>query len=249
MLRINGKALLFTLALGLGASGCADNESSLFVEGVLDISSSDCVARPDASATFLSIGVLDLSLADGYVAAVQVGNQVTQQGNRDKLRTETSRIHLEGATGSVFTVDGQELDFEVIGTGFVHPAAGTDPGLAAMFVNIVTSEQIQTLRDAGPDAWGTMVVRFRVYGTTLGGKEIESGEYDFPISVCDGCLIQYPPAANSAPSGMPYECGLAAEDAEEVNVCYFGQDQRLNCTECAAVELICQFPSENPWYR
>jgi hypothetical protein len=250
MLRINGKALLITLALGLGASGCADNESSLFVEGILDISSSDCVARPDASATFLSIGVLDVGLADGYIAAVQVGNQVTQQGNRDKLRTETSRIHLEGATGSVFTVDGQELDFEVIGTGFVHPASGTDPGLAAMFVNIVTSQQIQTLRDAGPAAWGQMVVRFRVYGTTLGGKEIESGDYDFPISVCNGCLIEYPPSANSAPAGMPYECGGGDdENTEEANVCFLGQDQRISCTECSAVLDICRFEAQNPWYN
>jgi hypothetical protein len=244
MLRINGTALLFTLALGLGASGCADNESSLFIEGVLDTSSSDCVASPDASAEFISLGVLDTAFADGYVAAVQVGNQITQQGNREKLRTETSRIHLEGVTGSVFDVGGGEHEFEAIGTGFVHPAAGTEPGLAAMFVNLVNPDNIAAIAAAGQ---GQMVVRFRVFGTTLGGQEIESGDYDFPIIICEGCLIDYPIGANGA-MAPDYLCDQEAEDSQEVKVCYYGQDQRFPCTACSSVEEICRNPDVNPWY-
>lgn len=245
MLRINGTALLFTLALGLGASGCADNESSLFVEGVLAISATDCVARPDAAAEFLSLGVLDTAFADGYVAAVQVGNQITQQGNREKLRTETSRIHLQGVTGTVFDVTGGEHEFEAIGTGFVHPAAGTEPGLAAMFVTLVNPDNIDEIAAAGQ---GTMVIRFRVFGTTLGGKEIESGDFEFPIEICNGCLIDYPISANGA-MAPDYLCDLEAPESQEVRVCFYGQDQRFPCTACSAVNEMCRNPDLNPYYN
>jgi hypothetical protein len=247
MLRITRTALSTTLALAFSASGCADNESSLFIEGVLSLPSSDCVARPDPEAMFLSQGVLDYGFADGYVAAVQIGNQLTQQGNRDKLRTETSRIHLTGAKGTVYDVSGAGTDFEAIATGFVHPAAGTEPGLSAMFVNLVSSDGLAAIQGGGE---GTIVIRFRVYGTTLGGKDIESGDYDFPIFVCEGCLVDYPIEAldPDAPDGV-YYCGQTAESQVEEKVCYYGQDQRFPCTACTAVVDFCRDPLLNPWYQ
>jgi hypothetical protein len=247
MLRITRTALLTTLSLATSLYGCAENESTLFIEGVLALPASDCVARPDAEAEFTSQGVLDTLFAEGYVAAVQVGNQLTQQGNREKLRTETSRIHLEGATGTVFDVDGGAHDFEAIATGFVHPAAGTEPGLAAMFVNLINGDMMDTLAGMDP---GTIVVRFRVFGTTLGGQEIESGDYDYPIAVCNGCLIDYPIEALDTMNRMdgdPYLCGASADAGSEENVCFYGQDQRFPCTACATVDPVCRDPAQNPW--
>ncbi|HEX6275689.1 MAG TPA: hypothetical protein VFZ53_21760 [Polyangiaceae bacterium] len=239
-------ALLTTLSLAAGLSGCAENESSLFIEGVLSLPASDCVARPDAEAEFIPQGVLDVHFAEGYVAAVQVGNQLTQQGNREKLRTETSRLHLEGATGTVFDVDGGEHEFEAIATGFAHPAAGTEAGLAAMFVNLINGETMDAVAAAGP---GDIVVRFRVFGTTLGGKEIESGDYDYPIFLCDGCLVNYPADAlqSGLAPGEPYLCGAAADSGQEEKICFYGQDQRFSCSACATVDPICRDPTLNPW--
>jgi hypothetical protein len=242
MLRITRTVALSTLALGASLSGCADNESSLFVEGMLSLPASDCVARPDAEAEFLSQGVMDLEFTNSYVAAVQVGNQITEQGNREKLRTETSRMHLEGATGTVFDVDQSEHSFDAIATGFVHPASGTTPGVTAMFVQLVNDEVSDELSGEGQ-----IVVRFRVFGTTLGWEEVESGEYDFPISVCRGCLIEYPLAADN-PALTGYQCELSAETTEEARICFRGQDQLFPCTECAAVPGICTDPSMNPWF-
>ena len=145
MPRITTTALLTTLSLAASLSGCVDNESSLFIEGVLSLPASDCLAQPGRRRRIHSQGVLDVYFAEGYVAAVQVGNQLTQQGNREKTRTETSRLRLEGATGTVFDVNGGEHAFDAIATGFAHPASGTEPGLAAMFVNLVNSEMIAAL--------------------------------------------------------------------------------------------------------
>jgi hypothetical protein len=237
MLRITRTVALSTLALGASLSGCADNESSLFVEGVLSLPSSDCVARPDAQAEFLSQGVLDLTFANRYVAAVQVGNQITEQGNREKLRTETSRMHLEGATGTVFDVDQTEHAFDSIATGFVHPAAGTSPGVSAVFVQLVNDTVSAALSGEGQ-----IVVRFRVFGTTLGGQEIESGEFDFPIYVCRGCLIQFPLEADDVMTDG-YQCAVSAETTQEQRICFIGQDQLFPCTECAGALDICRDPA------
>jgi hypothetical protein len=244
MLRITTTALLTTLSLTASLTGCVDNESSLFIEGVLSLSASDCLAQPDSDAEFTPQGVLDVYFSEGYVAAVQVGNQLTQQGNREKTRTETSRLRLEGAIGTVFDVNGGEHPFEAIATGFAHPASGTEPGLAAIFVNLVNSEMIAALRDT--EGYGMIVVRFRVYGTTLGGKEIESGDFDYPIYVCNGCLVDYPPEADdTAVTG--YQCGASADAGSEDTICYYGQDQRFSCTACASVDDACRNPDDNPW--
>jgi hypothetical protein len=245
MLRLPKQALLTALVLAPALTGCVDNESSLFVEGVLSLPASDCVAQPDADAEFIPLGVLDRQFAHGYVAAVQVGNQLTQQGNREKLRTETSRLRLEGAKGSVFGTDGSEHPFEAIATGFVHPASGTEPGLAAMFVQLVNEQDLASLGTEGQ-----IIVRFRVFGTTLGGQEIESGDFDYPIFMCDGCLVRYPIDANIAPIGEAYACGVTAmATTEETTICYYGQDQNFDCTACASTSTICQDPSQNPWYN
>ena len=247
MLRITRTALLSTFLLAASLSGCADNESTLFIEGVLALPSSDCVARPDADAEFISRGVLDVYFAAGYVAAVQVGNQLTQQGNREKLRTETSRIHLEGAKGTVFDVNGGEHEFEAIATGFVHPAAGTEPGLSAIFVNLVNTETMGALQGTGS---GDMAVRFRIFGTTLGGQDIESGEYDYPITVCNGCLVDYPAEALD-PASPPntYLCGASGDSAQGEKICFYGQDQRFSCSDCAGVDPACRDPTQNPYYQ
>ncbi|HEX6766690.1 MAG TPA: hypothetical protein VF103_14450 [Polyangiaceae bacterium] len=237
------------LAVGAAVSSCEDNDSMLFIEGVLSLPTSDCVARPDAEAEFLSQGVLDVQFAEGYVAAIQVGNQLTQQGNREKTRTETSRLRLEGVKGTVYDVGGGGHGFEAIATGFVHPASGTEPGLAAMFVNLVSTDMLDDLAAAGE---GQIVVRFHIYGTTLGGEDIESGDYDYPIFLCDGCLIDYPVEArdtvNTQP-GDPYRCGASAEATNDLKICYYGQDQRFPCTACAAYDPVCQDPAQNPWFQ
>jgi hypothetical protein len=95
---------------------------------------------------------------------------------------------------------------------------------------------------------GQAIVRIRIFGTTLGGQDIESGDYDFPIQVCDGCLISYPSSAQdpSAPAGV-YLCSPAAEEESEATtqVCYPGQDEVIPCTECAAFNTACRDPLLN----
>jgi len=230
----------------LSLQGCVDNESSLFVVGVFNIGETQCLAEPDSTAVLLPSGTLDRTLANGYQAALLVGSHLTEQGSREKLRTETSRLQVEGAHLTLYNTAGAAFTLpDTAATGLVNPASGTDPGLASVFAQLIRPADFANL-----GAPGQAIIRIRVFGTTLGGQEIESGDFDFPIQVCDGCLIAYPPEAAdpSAPAGT-YLCSPAVDvDTETSTVCYPGQDSYVSCTQCAAFNDACRDPLQNPSY-
>jgi hypothetical protein len=225
---------------------CAENESSLFVIGVYALSRTQCVADPSSSAVLLPSGTLDRTLASGYNAALLVGSHLTQRGSRENLRTETSRLSIEGAHITLYSTTGEEIVRpDVAATGLVNPASGTDPGLASVFAQLIRPVDVDALGPAGQ-----AIVRIRIFGTTLGGQEIESGDYDFPIQVCDGCLITYPPESfdPATPMDKAYLCSPAADAMSEstVQICSPGQDDYVPCSVCAGFNDACRDPDLNP---
>jgi hypothetical protein len=231
------------------SAGCADNESMMFIIGVADITNSDCVLSPSTAGPFIGLGTLDLAVRDTYIAALVVGNQLTERGSRNQLRTETSRVRLEGAEVILESPDGGEVaEFTSLGSGFVQPASGADASYGGFFTNLVPP-------GAGlPD--GQYVAAVRVFGTTLGGEEIESAELRFPIDVCFGCLVYYPASALdvSQAGGDPYLCAespataVGMADADVGTTCHAGQDESVSCIACAAQSEVCRDPSLNPYY-
>jgi hypothetical protein len=238
----------------LASTGCVDNDSSLYVAGVFDLTTSRCIAEPDADSVFLSHGVIDVAFARGYTAALLVGSQLTERGSREKLRTETSRLAVEGAHVTLYGTNGSETSFDTAANGVIDPASGTDPGLGSVFVQMIRNEDVGdpvsgNYGAVGPP--GEAVVRVRVFGTTLGGQEVESGDFDFSILVCEGCLITYPPEANIATDtdASDYICSTAADLAiPATEFCYLGQDQPIPCTQCASFSDVCDTPDNNPAY-
>ncbi len=152
----------------------------------------------------------------------------------------TSRLHIEGAHITLYGTDGSvQTPPDAAATGLVPPASGTDPGLAAVFAQLIRSEDLAGL---GPP--GQAIVRIRLFGTTLGGQAIESGDYDYPIQVCDGCLISYPSEA-ALMGSVAYICDPRIEVKQEVVPCVLGQDVPVPCTYCAATNPICLDPANN----
>jgi hypothetical protein len=223
---------LATSAAGL-ATGCVDNESSLFIVGAFNLSATDCLAKPDSDAELLFGGTIDLAFTSTYQAALLLGNQLTEQGSREKLRTETSRMRIQGADVTLFRPDGSEVSFTTSASGFAHNADGTDPGYAAVSAQLVRDGDLPP-----GTADGIAIARVRVFGETLGGQEVESGDFDFPIDVCHGCLVFFPAEAIVFVDGEP-ECSATAEVDQESTVCYFGQDVPFPCTVCSASDT-CQ---------
>lgn len=237
------------LVLGLVGSGsllstsCAENESMLFIEGVMALDRSDCVLRPEGNSVLLPSGIMDRALTSRYQAGLLVGSQLIQRGDKARLRTETARMSLLGAEISIESPAGGELipAYSTIGTGFVNPSSGTEPGFGAIIVEIVPAGA--TLPE------GLVLAKIRAFGETLGGQEVESNEYSFPIQVCTGCLIAYPASAydDTQPPGSPYLCRIDADtDLGDGSTCLLGQDSAVPCTVCSAYNSTCRDPATNP---
>jgi hypothetical protein len=238
-------------ACALVAPGCQDNESMLFIVGVLAVETTNCLAKPERGATLRAGGALDTSLASGYRAALLVGSQLTQRGSREQLRTETARLSLEGAEVTLNDAAGAPLDigtanpFSTLGTGFVDPAGGTDPGFGVIFVDVIPGAISDKVAQSLPKGDGIIVAKIRAFGTTLGGQEVESGDYTFPLRICNGCLVSYPNSANSAAVGDEYLCQATAATAAATPVCFLGQDVPVPCTMCSGALEVCLHPCSN----
>jgi hypothetical protein len=242
-----GLLSLGTLAL---TSSCADNNSSLFVIGVIDINTTSCVAKPDTTDAFLAAGTMDLAFTNSYTASVLVGNQLTQRGSREQLRTETSRISLRGAEVKLTTLDGRELgNYSTVGTGFVDAASGDVPSYASMSVNLIPSALGNSAAVRGAKV---VLAKIRVFGDSLGNASITSSELDFPINICEGCLVLYPADAADAtvPANGGYLCSRSTTTTQNTAAppCIQGQDQPFACTFCSGAYDLCHDPKLNPSY-
>jgi hypothetical protein len=221
--------------LGAGAllaSGCADNDSGLFVRAVLVRESPECLANPDPSAAFWAIGTYDVSFGDlGYIAPLLVGNQLVPRGSPNQIRTETSRIVVRGAEVSVVNGSSTVAEFTQTATGFVDPGSGTDPGYGVAYATLVPPG----LASAGQ----RLTVDVRVFGETLGGDEITSESLTFPIVVCDGCLVSFPPGSVDPNTGLCV--GSTGNESDELP-CSPGQDEYVPCTTCGGLSDRCLNP-------
>ncbi len=201
----------------MGPAGCADNKSTIFVKHVL-APTDDCSFEADPTAPALFYGLMDLAVTDTYTAVLLVGNQLVPQGEDDQLRTETSRVALQGAEVRLDAIGGDTVaHFRTIVSSTVDPAAGPEPGYG--WANV-------TLVPPGLGlAPGEYVATVTVFGETLGNQDVETGEFSFVIRVCDQCLVTYSPEALTLGACRP-------PAGELVVPCFPGQDVLVDCTFC-----------------
>ncbi|HMJ50552.1 MAG TPA: hypothetical protein VK540_00695 [Polyangiaceae bacterium] len=241
MKRVVGRWLFLAAATGfglLGGAGCADSESMLFVrqaQARVASGSNGCTIDNSPSSLFITEGTLDLAFRTEYSASLLVGNQLVARGNSSQLRTETSRVEIEGAV--VRLEDGRNTvwgPFTVPGSGFIDPATGSTPSygltetilLGSTYGNGLAAE----LRQNRAVRRFTSVVK--IIGKTLGGTAVESGEWRFPLTVCYACLVSFPPEANDPKLTRP-NCELPAGTGSTVVApCSLGQDDGVDCRVC-----------------
>jgi hypothetical protein len=221
------------------SSGCADSESVLFIRQVqarVVSGTNGCTVDSSPSSLLITGGTLDLAFRTQYSATLLVGNQLVARGNTSQLRTETSRVELEGAIVRLEDSRGSNVwgPFTVPGSGFIDPATGSAPSygltetvlLGSDFGVKLAAELRQSLAIRG----FTSIVK--VFGKTLGGTAVESGEWRFPLNVCYACLITFPPDANDPNLGNP-NCNLPASTGTTIATpCSLGQDDSVDCRVC-----------------
>ena len=203
---------LFLTAAVASSPSCADTDSAIFVRQVQQILSTDeCVTTNDPNTFTLSEGFLDRTVRRRYDATVLVGNQLIPRGDNDRLLPETSRVHLYEAEIILFDFGGTELAaYTQPISGFADPTTSTIPGFGLANVPIIDPSVVDSLPNNQ-----TIIARIKIFGRTLGGTEVETAYWDFPIDICDNCL-----QASCVPSECEDDC---------VQSCRPGQDEKLDC--------------------
>jgi hypothetical protein len=247
------KQIVAVMAVGAAAvtsaAGCADNTTSLFIEGVLAPDPPECAVKADPGSTILGEGVLDVVFSQEYRAWLLVGNQMSPRGIKTQARAETMRVVLTGAEINLEDVGGSSIgSFTVPGTGFANVNRSQNPGYGAVLTTLIPPETGASLAGnlaaAGTGSRQTIVANVKVFGETLGGDSIDSAELSFPIQVCYGCTIVYPiDAIESTPDpNNPGEyvdtCTLGTADTTPP--CFTGQGG-IDCRTCASTYDACKY--------
>ena len=243
MKRIWGRALAAMAVSVVAISACVSNDGSLFVQGVLapPTAGADgtCIYTTTATGPFISVGTLDVALGSQYIPTLLIANQLVQVGAATQSRVETNRVQLQGAIVRVTSAAGAELrSYTVPSSGFVDVATGGTPGYGAVSTVLVDSDTVNSLRQQ-LGAVGSGLIRLlvyvKVYGVTLGGTHVETGEYQFPVNACFGCLVNFPADSVSPPPSPQPNClevSGGSGGGTLARPCVTGQDQAIDCRLC-----------------
>lgn len=221
---------MLTAAGGLLASACADNESSLFIRMRM-ARTGDCTVNCSPDEMFWTEDSVDAAYASSHSATLLVGNQLVPRGDSDVLRTETSRIQLYEAEVRITDVEGNPVEgadgasgYVVPITGIVDPGNSDQPGYNCTEVLLIDGATMDVLRARAAasrsdiQVISTVIVR----GRTLGGQEIESGEWSYSTRVCFGCspcINTSPPACCSPAEAEAMGVDCSSVDDEIVRSC------------------------------
>jgi hypothetical protein len=225
-------------------AGCTDDNPGFFVRGVLAPPTGGaggvCEYTADPASATIGTGVLDIAFVSSYTPSILVGNQMIARGDPTVPRVDTSRIIVQGAVVNLTDLTGNDIkSFTTLGSGLVDGASGSTPGYGIVSASLIDPEAANALRAAIP-VRGTkgVLAKFKVFGRTVGGVDVETAEFQLPINVCNGCLVTFPPesvdVALQAQTGKT-NCSAASASggaSSSSKPCVIGQDQPVDCRLC-----------------
>jgi hypothetical protein len=255
-------AVATTIALALGiAPACVDNDQSIYIHSILAPSASRtngiCSYTSDATQPQLSQGEVDVYLRDTYFSEILVGNGMIARGDSLAPRTESNRAHIQGGVVRVTDANGKSYgEFTALGDGFVDPSSAGTPNFGPMGITTIDATTMGKIQnDVQPGQPVIAVVNIKIFGQTLGGVDLESSEFQFPVVVCKGCLIQF--TGHDDPQVAGVDCNADATAAATGSTggatssasqppCFAGQDEFVQCTDCKATNKACTAPGVAP---
>lgn len=237
-MKIRHKLIGSLIALGafgiILGPGCADNRSSIFAVAALAVPQDTCSWSSNDSNPVRPAGRLDVAISQEYWIPILVGNQLVRRGSSTTLRTETSRVSFYEAEVNLTDSAGSAIangNFVVPVTGFADPATGTDPGFGSVVVTLIDPTSAQSISP------GQVIANVILRGETLGGVDVETDTWAFPINVCNGCSVFFPAEADD-PANNVLDCDIRTDAPF---YCRPGMDEAMDCRACASVNpALCQ---------
>jgi hypothetical protein len=234
----------------LAISACAHDDSTIFVRSVLApplvTLGAGCIYTPDPTQPFLSTGLLDVAVHPGsYTATFLLANQMVPVGDPTVPQTETSIVTISSVVVRDTDINGNLLDtFTYDATTEILPSQGNTPGYSPMVdVQIISPLALSKLAGLAAGAADRVLTYEKFVGKTLGGQYVESNEYEFPVDVCDGCLVAFRQSDVNPQCSFPNCLGNPAMMNATVTVpCNF-EDFAVDCQACLG-STVCNPPTK-----
>lgn len=216
-----GFTVLTTLVVA--AAGCTvDNAGgAMFIvqNQVPEVEGAGCILSPDENSLARQEGFMDLNQAQfGYDMYPLVESRVVVA---DTQTAEQRIVFVQGADIELRKAGSDEVidEFSKRFSGSLDPEGGQ----RAFFVEVIEPESAPLLGDGD-----VVIASVEIFGE-LGGSRIESDPFEFPITICRGCLTI--PIGDCA--GLP--AGFVASGGGECKP----QDAPLECCTDAEGEVVC----------
>jgi len=243
---------------------CEKNAASVFIRQMqAPIAAGPVCTFPlDPNAQRVAEGIMDLGVRDDYLANPLLQSSLVSTSNPNFGRVDTAGTIMEGFVVELHegSPDGPlvEVPFSVYQSSFVPSSIGGAPSFAVTNVQVIPPGIGQRLRNevCVIDRQGVttdcpvprirsrvkrIIARMTAFGRTQGNISVETPTFDFPVNVCCGCTVQFPPDSNFADAVYPGpDCnsGIALIGP---GTCVPGQDFLLDCRLCAStVPEFCQ---------
>jgi hypothetical protein len=255
MRRFIGRAVAGLTLLGAAAAfsvGCSHDNSSIFVLDVLApqlvTNGAGCMFTSQTTQPFLSSGTLDVAFSDEYQGTFLVGNQLVPEVNSQQLQTETSTVNIQGAIVRITDSSGNQLStFTRLTSASIFPSSGGVPSFTPISVVILDANTVMS-QNVQLRATVRLVTFVKFFGQTLGGRNIETGEFAFPVDLCRGCLISFS-AMDIAPGCPSPNCVKALTGTMMTSMsspCTPGQDFPIDCSLCVGSVPECSGANQSP---
>lgn len=177
---------LAALALTAGLTACVGSDADANIVILRNSALTDmCVATGDPEGAFFSTGVIDVNSTRGYLFS-----PVVQNFAQDLEGTSLRIAFVHGARIDIHSADSvrdmvlqasaepDEVRFQVPLSGSID-AGGT----IGLIFEIVPEDLFEHLVDDD-----LLLVDVRIFGE-MGGNSFESATFQYPVEVCDGCLV------------------------------------------------------------
>jgi hypothetical protein len=227
-----GLITLFVAIALCGAMGCVDENNGFYIKQMAK-PGENCSPSSEAakSAEYLPAGKLDVSIGLGYVAfpvllnslnSTVQENGIAPERNNLSLREIQVDLNLGGIPGSYAD---SLVHFSLATSGTIAP----DDGQVSK-VKIVPDALAAALQKVVPDSYNPMIIATLRAVASHGGSDIETGEFFFPIELCNKCLVDN--RGSNCPSATD-----TTENTILTNACGLPQDLPVTCCKAANVPL------------
>ncbi len=238
-------ASLFVIGLAAAAvvPACATNDQTIFIRAALAPSMNrqqgGCVYTSDPTQPELFEARADLGVTDSYFSVLLVGNQLIPRSDPSSNRAESNRVHINGAIVRVTEADGTLIrEFTSLATGFADPASTNTPTYATVGIVALDAPTrdiiLPSLTNRAVSK--TILINIKAFGTSLGGKDVESGEFQLPMQVCNGCLVTFNDSTDPTQPAPNCKKPLAMPLTPQTAPCFSGQDEPVPCQTCTTRE-------------